>query len=172
MPCRQRRHFGHVGAVAVHAEDRFGDDKTEFARMLDEQFVEVGEVIVAEADLLHASEAGMQTGMIEPVGEDQGIVAEFQQCGEYRTVELIAGGEDQCRLGAFEACELFFQRQQLGTGAGDEPRGAAAGAMTRSPLTGALDQQRMAREAEIVVRGDVDQRRSMDAQMSALAGRL
>ena len=71
VACGQRGQRRHVGAVAVHAEDRFGDDETEIAGMRRQQFVEMGEVVVAEADLPQTLAAGVQAGVVEAVGEDE-----------------------------------------------------------------------------------------------------
>ncbi len=168
----QRR---HVGAVAVHAEHRLGDDEAQLAGVGCQQFLQVAEVVVAVADLLQSLAAGVEAGVVEAIGEHQRPVrtrCQFEQRRQHRAVELESRGENQRRLGALEGGEPGFEVEQLLRGAGDEARGARARAVAARPGAGTLDDLRMARKAEVVVGRNVDQPRIGHTQKSALAGRL
>ncbi len=119
-------------------------------------------VVVAEADLAHPRRlaAMVQAGVDQPVGEHQRrprLRPRREQRGRDRGVGLPAGGEQQGRLRPLQPRDLGLHRLVDAERAAHQARGAGAGPIQRRPVAGARDQRRMARQAEVVVGGKVDQ---------------
>ena len=122
-----------IGGIAVHAEHAFGNDDPgrRLASLLREQFLEVTEIVVPEADLPDpgGSAAVMETRVIQPVGKYRGA----RHCGEQgrqdRRVGLPARCEQQRGFGSLEGRDPTFDRKMRFTGAGYQTRRARSGAV-------------------------------------------
>jgi hypothetical protein len=152
----QRR---QVGAVAVHAEHRFGDDQLA-PGVSAQQLIEVVEVVVAKD--MHGAARGARSmddaGVVELVAEDGGTAsARIGECGNHGGIGLEAAGEQQRCVAPLEGGELFLDRQRDVAGAGDQPRGRGAGAVACRPLGSACLQAWMLRKSKVVVGRHVDQ---------------
>ena len=145
--------------VAIHAEDRFGDNEDAGLRMFLarplEVVLEVGGVVVVERTDGGAAQAGAvdQAGVGKFVQEDDVIL------GRERLQGAGAGGvataEDEGGGGVFEDGDVFFEFAVGRLGAGDEARGSGSGAEFAGRFEGGGDNLRVGGEAEIVVGGEV-----------------
>ncbi len=139
--------------------------------MLGQQVFEVIQVVVAEADLPRAGglAAMMQAGVRQAVGErHRGPLAGGEQGRQHRGVGLPAGGEQQGGLRPLQGGEPGFYGGVDLEGSAHQPRGSRADAVAAGPFAGPLDQGGMARQAEIVVGGQVDQLAPVDAHPAAV----
>ncbi|CFD97354.1 Uncharacterised protein [Bordetella pertussis] len=168
---RQRGQRRHVGAVAIHAEDALGHDEARArgAGPFGQQVFQVRQVVMAEADLAHAGglAAMVQAGVVEPVGVDLRLALRgrgLEQGRQHRGVGLPAAGQQQGGLGAFQARQLGFDLFVQVQVAAYQPRGLRAGAVPGGPQAGALGQQRVARQSQVVVAGEIDQGAAIEGQ--------
>ena len=127
--------------VAVHREDALGQDEARpaIALILSQKLGEMGGVAMPVAELAHASRlaAEMHAGVVEAVGEDERLGAEHgpvEQGGEHRGIGLEAGGHEKRRRLALEPRDLPLDPSEEVEIAGDEARGARAGAIAPGPL--------------------------------------
>ena len=109
------------------------------ALILTQKLGEVGGVAMAVAELPHAGRlaAEMHARMIEPVGEDERLGAEHglvEKRLQHRGIGLEARGHDQRGLLALQLRELGLDRREQVEIAGDEARGAGAGAIGLGPF--------------------------------------
>ncbi len=147
------------GDVAVHRIDRFeGDQLRPLRRRLLEQAFQVGEVVVAEDQLLGAGapDALDHRGVVQLVGKDD---AAGQQLGDGRDRRFVgdeAGGEDQPRLLAVQVGEFRLELHQRVVGARNVARAAGAGAHGPRRRDHGLDDRRVLPHAQIVVRAPHD----------------
>ena len=98
------------GEVAVHAEERVGDDQpaAEVAGVAEHRFERVAIAVrIDEARGPGEAAAVDQAGVVLGVGEDG--VAFVHQRGDRAGVGGEAGGEDERRFGAFEFGEPAFE---------------------------------------------------------------
>ncbi len=147
--------------VAVHREDRLGDDDDPgvgvFGADAAQQPVELRGVVVREDADRRAGKAGTvdQAGVAKLV-EHQHVVLSRQR-GQATGGGGEAGGEDQRGLRALGGGERFFQLAVGRQGAADQSRGCRAGAEFPDALDEGLRQRRMRSEPEVVVRREIPQ---------------
>ena len=150
----------HVAAVAVHAEHRLGNDHPAGKRLtggFGEQFFKMGRVVVVEKpDRAPCQPAPHDDAVVvEAVRQDQGIfVAQGRQQGG---VGLVAGVEHQGGRCLLEPGQLFFHPVKTGKVAADQAGGGGAGAPLGGKRLSPLDQQGVARQAQVVVGTDIEQ---------------
>ena len=164
MPLGDVGQARHVGADAVHAEHALGEDEP--ARPLAgagrQQALKMIQVVMPETHLPRACglAAVMQTGMDQPVGEHQRRSPARpggQQRRNHRGIGLPARAEHQRRLAPLGCRQLGLHGFVDLEGPGHQARGAGSRSVPAGPVLGALDQRRMARQAQVVVGADVDQ---------------
>ncbi|CDK98147.1 conserved protein of unknown function [Magnetospirillum gryphiswaldense MSR-1 v2] len=153
-----------VGGIAIHGKHRFGDDEARpfAAPGAVQQFLQMGQVVMAEAGLLDACRlaAHVQRRMVQAVGEDQRFRPPHrtvEQGRQHRGVALPAAGHDHGGFHPFGGGDLFLDRLQRPVVAGDQPRRPRSGAILGRPFPRPLDQQRVVGKAQIVVGGEVQQ---------------
>ena len=95
-----------------------------------------------------------QRGVHVGVGDDQALAVDER--GDRRQVGVVAGRQHEGRGLAEEAGEVGLELGVQRQGAGDQPRGAGAGAPGPCCFGGRGDDGRVAREAEVVVAGQVE----------------
>ncbi len=174
VPLGEVGEAGDVGLIAVHAEHGLGEDEARggVARAALQQILEMVEVGVVVADLAHAGggAAGVDAGVVEAVREDARRRAEraaVEERRQHRPVRLIAGVEDQRRLGPLAGGEARLDPLEGLEVAGDETRGAGAGAPPLGPFLPATDERRVLRQAEVVVGGEVQHLAPAEARHAA-----
>ena len=166
----QLHQSGQVGGVAVHAEDRLGDNvhlPIVVPLVREDPFDgRVVQVRVADRPGPRQAHAVDQAGVAELVGEDQVLPA-----GERRQdadVDVVAGVEHQGRLGPVEGAQLLFETDVRPGVAGHQPRGGAAQRVVfEQPgpvLFGVEGTQQgvVGRQAEVVVAGQVEAGAAVD----------
>jgi hypothetical protein len=116
----------------------------------------VANVLVAEHFNFGAGEAGAvdDAGVVELVGEDEVFFAE--DAGDSACVGGKAGLEDDAGFHSFEGGDLFFELHVDVHGAGDGADGAGAYAVFFCGGDGGFFEPGVVAEAEVVVRGEVD----------------
>ena len=98
--------------------------------------------------------------MVELVEQDD--LAAADQAGDEAEVGLVAGGEDEAGFLAEELGEVVLQLLVQVEGAVQEAAAGAAGAVLMERLLGRLEDLRVVREAEVVVRAQHDAPLALD----------
>ncbi len=127
-------------------------------------------IVVPEPEEPRAGEADavQDAGVAGAVGE--GGVSAAQQRAEDADVGLVAGVEDQRAFRGFELRDALFEAVEDVEVAAHQARGARARAELVEGLLRRLRHSRMARQAQVVVRGEVEVFARADAD-PALAAR-
>ena len=150
---RQRRE------IAVHREHAVGDDQrmVVFGAMLAQQRAGMTDVIVAEAHDLGVRQlrAGEQAGVRQLVGQHQAVAADQRR--DDAGIGEIAGAEHDRGLRLFEAGEPALKLGVKRVIAGDQARGAGAGAVFFDRRDGGLLDGGMLGQVQIVVAGERQQ---------------
>ncbi len=150
---RQGGDFRDGRDIAAHRIEALEDDELRAIAGLDQQFLEMREVIVAEnlplgARALHALDHRVVIG---GVGEDQAVRKEIGDRRDRREIGNPSGGEDERRFLAVEIGELMLQFDDRAARAGDVARSPCARAHLLRGLDHCVDDLGMLAHAEIVV---------------------
>ncbi len=159
------------GKVAVHAEERIGDDQAAAKTgVLAEQIGEMIGVAVAIDERVGARQAAAvdQAGVVLLVGEDR--VAAIGERGDRARVGGEAGGEQKRGLGSLELGQAFFEPCVPGGAAGDEGTCAGAPAVFVDGTACGVCEPQVGGETEVVVGAEVDERFSGDIDDRPLRG--
>ena len=149
---------GQVGDVALHREHAVDDDEHAAAvgGGLVELALELVQPPVAERPQLRAREeaAVEDRGVVARVGHDG--VARPQQRAEGADVGLVAGGEDQRRLGPVPAGDLGLELEVQVERAIEEARAGQAGAVAVEGVARTRDDPLVFGQPEVVVASEHD----------------
>jgi hypothetical protein len=137
--------------VAVHREDRLGDDERRARARLLQAPREVLDVVVRVDERLRARQPAAvdDRGVVELVGEDH--LARARQRADDAEVRQVARAEQQRGLGALEGGEALLEAAVDRHRAADEARRARADAPTQRCVGGRLLHACVVGEAEVVV---------------------
>src|SRR5882724_2516332 len=109
-------------------------------------------------DTAGEAQAVDQAGMVGGIGDRP--VAGAQEGREEADVRLVAAGEEEGRLGPLEAGEPRLQGEVGGMSAGEEARGRSAERLAfgqgGEPGEEVLPERRIVRQAQVVVRGEIE----------------
>jgi hypothetical protein len=154
----KHREFIDGADVAIHGENAVGDDEFAAWLMLDflQQLFAVRDIFVAEDFDLGARKAGAvdDAGVVQFVGEDEVFFAEDARDGT--CIGREAGMENDTGFYTFEGGDFFFKLHVDAHRAGDGADGTRANAEFLRRGDGCLAKLGVVAEAEVVVRGEVD----------------
>ena len=169
MAILQLNQLGERRRVAVHREDRVGDDQLARRARLGQQPFELVEITVPVTVQLGARQPRSidDAGVVEAVEKD-GRVAVAER-GDRADVGQVAGADHERRLAALEGRDLLLQRGGRGIVSHHQAGGARTGSGGRA-AGGGFDQRRVPGQAEVVVGGEVDE--TLAAAIRDRLGRL
>ena len=154
--------------VAVHREDRLGDDERRSRPGLLQAPLEVVHVVVAVDEDLSARQPAAvdDRGVVELVREDD--LARARKRADDAQVREVPGAEQERGLSALERGELLLEPAVDGHRAGHEARRARAHAPAHRGVGGGLLHARVVGEAEVVVRAQQRDRPAVEDDVRAL----
>ena len=154
VPIRQIADRADVGDVAVHGIDALEGDQLRAVARRDQQFLEMGEVVVAEDALLAAGMAHAldHRVVVEGVRQDQAVRDQLGDGRDAGLVRDVARGEDEARLLAVQVGEFALQVHQRRVVARDVAGAAGAHAAAGGRAGHGADHVRVLAHAEVVVR--------------------
>ena len=151
----ERQQFGERRQIAVHGEHTVGDDQrvVVFGAMPLKQFARMGDVVVAKRHHRAARQlrAGEQAGVRQLIRQHQPVAAD--QHRDDAGIGEIAGAEHHGGLRLLDAGEPRLQLRIQRVVAGDQARGAGAGAIGLDRGLRRLLDGRVLGQVEIVVAG-------------------
>ncbi len=158
MPARELDDLGELREVALHREDAVRDDQLARApRRGGEPVPQSVHVRVRVDDLRRRPrepDGVDEARVVELVGEDdRRLVGEARDAGLVRVPARDVG---ERRLGARDVRERALEREVRLEGAADEAHGCGARPVAAKTLDSRLDDLRMPREPEVVVRREDD----------------
>jgi hypothetical protein len=130
-----------------------------------QQGVEVVKIVVAKHRdrAARGARAVDHAGVIELITENRVRISsadswsQVRQRRQHRGIGLEAAGEQQRRLAALEGGEPLFNCKRDLARAGDQARRGGPGTVALRPFGGALLEQRVLRQAEVIVGRGIDQ---------------
>ena len=171
IPFAQFGDLAQRGDIAVHAEERFGDDEQlttggGLASRRPQTVFEIAEVIVAvnEAFRFREPQAVDDRGMVGLVGD--GVIIRADDGAEQAKIRDVAAGEHERRLGAVPGGEGRFHFVPQRVMAAQQARGGAAARQ----LTAAGEQTLAI--TEIVIGGEIDAARRRQSAITPLGSKL
>ena len=157
---RERQQFRQRREVAVHAEDGVGCNQPCRGRARPEPHAQRSDVAMRVADELRPRQERpvVETGVIEAIREHR--VAAPGERGQDRQIGEVSGRKrERARVlaGPDERSEFRFERVVRRGMAADEMRGARSDAPARGCVARRSDDDRMVREAEVIVARERDE---------------
>ena len=166
MPLFDFDELGQVGNVAVHAVNAFDHQQHAaiFVAELAQKSIRHLPIVMRERPTPSARQnAPLQNTVVrQGVVEDQ--VAGSHQVSDHGLVGGVSADEAQCGLGSQELGDLPLEFDVEILFARDEPTGRDAGAVFSRGVLSRLDDDRVARHADIVVTREVDHLAAVDGR--------
>lgn len=148
---------GERGGVAEDAVDGLDDDEHPRGAGRGDELGDVGDVVVARDDDASAREAGgVDEGGVD-VGVGHDGRAGVGEGGDGREVGVVARGQHERRCRPGQRRELGLQALVDRQGAADQPRRPGPAAVLAHRGDGAVDDERVLKQPEVVVAGEVEQ---------------
>ena len=155
------------GHVPVHREDGVGDDQPPPGGDLGQQAIEVADVGVPVHDHPGSRQPAPvdDAGVVQLVGEDR-VLPPGEGC-DGAEVGQVSGREQDCLLASLVARQVSLEGAVQLAGAGDEPGSPRSCSPPQRRLPGRPAEARVACEAEVVVRAELQDPSAPDHDLGA-----